>query len=277
MVNGKQIPNNLKTVISTVISIAIIAFIILILYIVFNIVPSSSITVSDITNLANQTILADNNSAQTLSQTPDASSLNATAKNNSWLSFDGVNDEVLLASFWSDGKANQNQSISFWINYTGETNDWAVKYFGGTNKYYFSNKESMQFVWENVSDDLNKISSGTINDSIWHFVTGNVNNDTANISLYIDGLIVNSTVIGELNRDGVSALILGEDIGNGLEGNLDELRVYNRTLTSTEITEIYNSGRVANSSLTTEGLILWLPLNENTGTDVHSFDESDFN
>ena len=60
------------------------------------------------------------------------------------------------------------------------------------------------------------------------------------------------------------------------KGYGDEIRWYNRSLSQSEITQIYNSGRKANSSLPTTGLVLWLPLNEGTGTDVHSFNQSDF-
>jgi hypothetical protein len=43
---------------------------------------------------------------------------------------------------------------------------------------------------------------------------------------------------------------------------MDEVRMYNRTISQDEINQIYNSGRIANSSLNSTGLVLWLKANE---------------
>jgi len=55
-----------------------------------------------------------------------------------------------------------------------------------------------------------------------------------------------------------------------INGSIDEIRLYNRTLSDTEVLNLNNSGRTPNSSLPTNGLMLWLPFNENVGSDVHS-------
>jgi hypothetical protein len=55
----------------------------------------------------------------------------------------------------------------------------------------------------------------------------------------------------------------------GYKGSIDEIRVYNRTLTTAEMAEIFNSGRIPNSSLPSNDLELWMSFNENTGTTVY--------
>ena len=52
-------------------------------------------------------------------------------------------------------------------------------------------------------------------------------------------------------------------------GSIDELRVYNQTLIQSQISEIYNSGRIANSSLPSDGLVLWYSFDEGTGTTIY--------
>jgi len=55
--------------------------------------------------------------------------------------------------------------------------------------------------------------------------------------------------------------------------SMDELRLYNRSLTQQEITNVYGSGRITNSSLPNDGLVLWQPINENTGTTTYDISE----
>jgi len=73
-------------------------------------------TSNPITDSTSNTILSNSGTENTLSPTGDRiTSLTATALNQTWLDFDGVDDEVVLTS-------NEITSISFW--YKNETLDW---------------------------------------------------------------------------------------------------------------------------------------------------------
>ena len=97
-----------------------------------------------------------------------------------------------------------------------------------------------------------------------------------NVSLYLDGVHINSSIMANPRPSGTLVYRLFGSSTNTFFGYGDEVRAYNRTLTDVEISEIYASGRTPNSSLPTTGLVLWLPLNENSGTTVHSLNQSDF-
>jgi len=246
---------------------------------------------------ASETILADNASTTTLTQTP--STLTATAKNNSWLSFDGVNDNVAILEDNFLSNPNLNMTLSIWVNISGSPDDSsenhtvlfsrnsASRVNGFFDQYELSlgngssnlNKSAC-FGYQNgtVSDTTQFVcSTGNLSENIWHNIVG-VHNGSS-ILLYIDGILNNSQWIDGYYTSLLSATakIGGGSITNGyyLNGSLDELRIYN--ISSTALTvEIYGSGRVANSSVNSTNLIFWTPMNENSGTDIHSFNQSDF-
>ncbi|KKN77137.1 hypothetical protein LCGC14_0363330 [marine sediment metagenome] len=60
-------------------------------------------------------------------------------------------------------------------------------------------------------------------------------------------------------------LLIGSSYDSDFNGSIDEVRIYNRSLNVSEIIEIYNSGRVANSSLPSDNLTLWLKMDEGVG------------
>ena len=101
------------------------------------------------------------------------------------------------------------------------------------------------------TSNLGLYGNTVLNDSKWHHIieTINVNNSTSNcyISIYIDGLLENSTIIsGSITATlhGGYQTYFGSRNGtsNFFRGNMDELRFYNSILTPTEITQLYNYG-----------------------------------
>jgi hypothetical protein len=110
-------------------------------------------------------------------------------------------------------------------------------------------------------------------DDEWIFVVGVVNGTHTQIwksgslrdsDLYTNMIFPNNT-FANLHFGGQ----IDGDI-NFFNGSLDELRIYNRSLTSVEIAEINNSGRVANSSLSDVGLVGWYKLDGGGTTAIDS-------
>ncbi|GAG36629.1 unnamed protein product, partial [marine sediment metagenome] len=102
-------------------------------------------------------------------------------------------------------------------------------------------------------------------DGNWHHYANTY--DGAYMRMYLDGEEIESTEkTGTIS--GLSSLIIGRYDGTGyyFDGILDELRVYNRTLTPTEINWSYLRGNASlSSNVSTEGLVLYLPFNESSG------------
>jgi len=241
-------------------------------------------------------ILADNGTASTLSQTPN-SLTSVTTKNNSWLSFDGVNDYVNLSkSYITDKISSAEITVSLWVNLTQLYGDKINQLF------YYSNTSSSNnvafFIRHQTAGNLNLSRCSIHNQSAGGWADSDYRSDLdgANFTegkwehyicmyngsdslTYQNGILVNYTsLIGARGTESSNSFVLGsrtDGTSYPTNGSFDEVRLYNRSLTSSEILEIYNSGRITNNSLPTTGLVLWLPMNENSGTDIHSFNETD--
>ncbi|PIR87248.1 MAG: hypothetical protein COU11_01430, partial [Candidatus Harrisonbacteria bacterium CG10_big_fil_rev_8_21_14_0_10_49_15] len=82
--------------------------------------------------------------------------------------------------------------------------------------------------------------AGTYNDNQWHHIAFTRASDDTQ-TLYVDG-----TSITCLYDDGLGSATNGYYIGYGLgdwQGGIDEFRVYNRALSTDEVTQLYNQAR----------------------------------
>jgi hypothetical protein len=103
-------------------------------------------------------------------------------------------------------------------------------------------------------------------DSNWHMLNFVFDNVAGTITTYIDSVQKGVINIGVGSIDSINNLILGSgaELGGGLTGQLDGLRIYNRKLIQTEIQTNYNSGAGAHIVPVTN-LILGYNFNEGTG------------
>lgn len=216
----------------------------------------------------------------TLTSTPTGS-VTATRKNLTWLEFDGVNDEVDLnydVNVVGIQKRDENHTWSVWFNSSNSgssdegrlfdiiPNSWSLGI--GSNAKNFDGKLIYQN--KNATTFYNLNSTYALNNSQWHHVIITLSAENGNASMYINGTIDNSITIISITSN-IALLDLSTPFStSSLRGYMDEIRLYNRTLTPTEVSEIYLSGREPNASLPSDGLVLWLPLNEGTGADVSS-------
>ena len=113
------------------------------------------------------------------------------------------------------------------------------------------------------------ISTALVNDAQWHFVS--VTNTNGLIQLYVDGVPNGQGMQLSLpnisgNTKSIGSNLSGGGTQNNFAGKLDDLAIWNRALTSTEIQNIYNQINT-NTSLPTyvpaNGLVGWWPFNGN--------------
>ena len=87
-------------------------------------------------------------------------------------------------------------------------------------------------------------SASAVNDNRWHYVVGVRNGSIA--KLYIDGKLEDSTQLsGTPDMSAAYNLTIGSD-WNGYfpyNGSIDDVRIYNRALSATEVQQLYNMGR----------------------------------
>ena len=159
---------------------------------------------------------------------------------NKAMSFDGVDDYIDCGS---------NESLSFddaltisaYINiesgksYTlvaksnKNSGDFAVTLYGGNNLLYYF-----------VGSNYNCINYASYYNSIHHVAITHVSGEKA--KFYIDGMFIPNTRFGlTLSPDTSKILYIGKG-GYGYAHNIiDDLRIYNRALSETEIKTLYNS------------------------------------
>lgn len=155
------------------------------------------------------------------------------------MKFNGIDDRVnviytggqnypMSLSFWSKEGAASGSKIAVALN--GGTfpfvefvqSPYRLLYYGSTNGYLYSN---------------------TIpNATAWHYVVVTAASTTANsVNIYIDGALSNSiSVVATEPMSVIGSSIL---IGNVLNGLMDDVRLYNRVLSASEVKALYKYGQ----------------------------------
>jgi len=163
------------------------------------------------------------------------------------LSFDGWDDYVSVpdSSLWN---LKDDFSISMWVRHTGvgqayisqgqnDANSWQLLVGGGGNLRFV--------VYSGGGIVLNyELSNEGQNDGFWHLVTY-VHTSSAHY-MYVDGVYRAPNVdqtIGNPTYDFSGPLYFGRTPWTSpyyLNGSLDEIRIYNRALSVSEISDLYN-------------------------------------
>lgn len=149
-------------------------------------------------------------------------------------------------------------SMDAWIRTTSSSQMFVVSKTSGpsgnTAGYYFQISGGF-FAW-GVHDGTHNFAGGaitgvTLNDGQWHLLAATVQRGTpTTVSLYVDGqFIATATANNTQNLTGsvsnTGPLLIGQSqyiAGLGFVGQIDELELFNRVLTSAEITALYNAG-----------------------------------
>jgi len=165
-----------------------------------------------------------------------------TSINNGVISFDGIND---YAIFDGSNISDSAGTIMVWsyLNAVG-SNKFIFNSIGsGTNRYYIRQNSSGSF------DGVRGISStfsatfGGLTTSTWYnfALTWNINT----MFTYIDGLIVASASYTGAGTSASTATYLGNSaaITEGINANIANCIIYNRTLSNVEVLQNYKSSK----------------------------------
>ena len=177
--------------------------------------------------------------------------------NTKSIALDGVDDRVEINRTLGSGFAEL--SISTWVKYgnnlaTSNQYHPIVAKIGPSfgNSFVLQNMRSGASsnggeVYFNVQTPNGSFSvfSGVVpSQNIWYNIVGTY--DGSNVKIYIDGVLKGTlSATGSINSN--NELMMLGDAGYGgfsqiLNGNLDEVSIYSRGLTQSEVTSIYNSG-----------------------------------
>ncbi|MBN1861610.1 MAG: right-handed parallel beta-helix repeat-containing protein, partial [Candidatus Thermoplasmatota archaeon] len=180
---------------------------------------------------------------------------NGTIYNASWttgkigkaLYFDGNYDYVLQNPF--NGFPTAQITVAFWMNTSDTTQEdgcaFSYACTNATNEFVITNYSNFTFV---IHDQLVGNSGISTNDGFWHHIAVTWNSSDGQLLFYKDGILEFSGTgfIGGLLSPNGSVAIGGDQdsVGGGWEsyqffkGIIDEVRIYNRTLTQDEIQDL---------------------------------------
>ena len=86
-------------------------------------------------------------------------------------------------------------------------------------------------------------SSVAISNNTWHHLVGTVSS-TGDLQIYVDGTLRGSAT-GAPARNMTQSIIVGAYISGALQffdGEMSKIKLYDKVLTSSEITDLYNEG-----------------------------------
>jgi hypothetical protein len=153
----------------------------------------------------------------------------------------------------ASGSLNLDGSLTIeaWIKTAGTTRAWIGMKYYGTNPYYglSINEVRTGDVSMNIRDSSanypKSYSVVNVNDNVWHHVVGVRDVVADKINVYVDGSLSNSitdTTTGSITN--TNNFVIGKNSYASAEyfsGNIDEVKVYNRALTASEIAERYRN------------------------------------
>jgi len=186
---------------------------------------------------------------------------------NSAYKFDGVNDYILIPDHPNYNFGNNNFTISYWAykldtihlgpnynnqginvwkggSYSGE-NEWVLHHSGvGTN---FAN-----FIIESGTTYYQLMSNTNLSITRWYNILGTRDNDS--LHLYINGIKESSLYVGNIAindvGDDLMCAALDPSYSSSTFSNviIDDIRIYNCSLSSSQIFELYSTNNINNFS-----------------------------
>jgi len=263
-----------KTLSSVLVLVSIGALIIITIFLLG--VIKSNLTQS--LNSTTENILSDNGTTIILTSTP-SSKVSAVTKNRTWLSFDGNKDYIDLTPnvFKSYITNSTNTTYNFWINNTEEVfvGTVFIALHGNNNNGSFI-KISIRNNGNNISILENGTSTTQSNETVpiskWAMVTI-IKEGPIISNVYINNAEKSISHITSIATINTNVTFIGNSNSQVVVGSLDEFRIYNTSLTQSEIASIFNNGRKRNISIlgtsNDANQVLYLPMNENSGSTVY--------
>ena len=180
---------------------------------------------------------------------------------NSAYQFNGSSDYIQTNSISTLPIGNSSRSVSYWMNSSSNQQNMTVLGYGDDNALYKDfhiwHNWGCDGVNVNISNAAKTYATGVLNNNWNHFVV--VFNNTqgssiSNISIYQNGILLSNICYsygaGNLNTGNTFPLTIGKyhSINSHyFNGKLDDIGIWNRTLTAAEIQQLYNQGQVTYS------------------------------
>ncbi|PCJ03251.1 MAG: hypothetical protein COB14_00535 [Alphaproteobacteria bacterium] len=230
---------------------------------------TSGSTITDSSGSGNGGTWSDNVNADVAEET-------VAGKLGTSIHFDGTDDYVTIADNAAlSGGTNATLTWSFWFNpdsipageaqlltksLSSENKDWEFAYKDG---------QTVRFYYENGSGNDAPCRCDTIstfNTGEWNLITATYDGNTNALKMYVNGVLESTFTLTYDLPDTTGSVQIGQRSYaagvNNFDGDIDDVRIYDRVLTSTEIAYLYAS---------TKDLVGHWTLDETSGTSVTEY------
>ncbi len=170
--------------------------------------------------------------------------------------FDGTNDFINMSNHGSFS-VQDRFTIEAWVNQSGTCTSNCIVVMrqnsssGGSNQLMYglvwfgtANAPSFSFNTEDTgwADVVN--TTAPLSDNVWYHIVGTYNGSIA--SIYVNGVLNNTAAkTGKVDFANAGTLDIGRETAASSEyfaGSIDEVRIYNRSLTAAQINQLYLDG-----------------------------------
>jgi hypothetical protein len=179
---------------------------------------------------------------------------------NSAYSFDGISNYISTA----DIDLHDTATISIWVypigtiaalvdkNMDANSNSGYAFIYNNSNTYGLY----AHVGWSGNANNNIFPSNNNLLLNQWHHCALTLNNGTAKI--YVDGLLVYTQTGVNPTTQNNDLLLFGKSVwgGNLFSGKLDDIRIYNRPLNSSEVTTLYNENICYQTITVTDTLLI---------------------
>ena len=143
----------------------------------------------------------------------------------------------------TDVPLEPNMSVSFWMKYDMTPTDVAISFVEGSRRFSFTHFDNNRFQGSYWNFNTPGYIMSKPQSNSWHHMAATRDNNT--YKFYIDGKLVGSSAIQTSTADPntTSEYTIGYCYNAGVrywKGSLDDLRIYNRVISATEVQALFN-------------------------------------
>lgn len=170
-------------------------------------------------------------------------------KDDKAYNFNGTNNYIEISNT-SDLHLQNGFTICVWFKLASGNGDNSLisKHIYGLNSGFALNtfgEKARFYVDSGESNGLN--TNESYKDNQWHFMTGTFDRTTKTQILYIDGVLKNNQTAKYLLTNNFNITVGNARTSNGnfsafYKGLLDDIRIYNKVLSQSEIQSLYHEG-----------------------------------
>lgn len=172
-------------------------------------------------------------------------------KKGTCLTLNGSSTYIAFSSSTLTSLDNHDKTIMLWIKPTSLAQaglvdkdfDSGAPNYGGWGLWMQSTGQL--WWWAESSLDLKDNGSHSVSAGIWNHVAVTWSNSTQTANFYINGALnstlTNASIVEKASGSAVFTIGALRNTSNVFSGGVDEVRVYNRVLSSSEITTVYRT------------------------------------